>query len=255
VGEAGISWQNQLMANRRERHTKLRVAGFEVDVVRKGVKNLNLSVRLPDGRIRLSMPHRVTNGEAREFVMSRLAWIDRQRSTIADRVPPPTSRYVDGDVVSVWGIERTIRVDTTVGRRGANLDGVDLVLSVRDGDATERRVGLVDDLLRSELRGALPDLIAFWESVIGVDVAEWRLRKMTTRWGSCNISKRRIWLNVELATRDPESLESVVVHEMIHLVERRHNARFYGLMDRYLPDWRDRRVALNESPPPVRSVP
>ncbi len=239
------------MANRRERHSKIQVAGFEVNVVRKGVKNLNLSVRPPDGRIRLAMPHRVTNTEAREFISSRIDWIRRQRQSIADSVPPRMHSYTDGDIALVWGVGHTVRSVPAINRRGAFRDGGDLVLALRSGDGSSQRIALVDGFLRKELHRVLPDLVTSWESVIGVNVAEFRFRKMRTRWGSCNIECRRIWLNLELGTRAVESLESVLVHEMVHLVERRHNARFYGLMDQYLPDWRHRRTLLNASPPPV----
>jgi predicted metal-dependent hydrolase len=196
------------------------------------------------------MPHRVTNGEARDFVTSRLSWIARQRRAIAAHTPQQACDYSDGAGISVWGRERTIHSGVTDGRREVRLDGSAVVLSVREGDTMDWRIQLIDDLLRRELRLAIPDLIHRWEPAIGVNVAEWRLRRMTSRWGSCNIAKRRIWLNVELATRAPKSLESVVVHEMVHLIERRHNAHFYGLMDTHLPDWRERRQVLNAVPPP-----
>ncbi len=100
---------------------------------------------------------------------------------------------------------------------------------------------------RRELRQAIPPLLAKWQPVIGVEARAWGIRRMKTRWGSCNVVAKRIWLNLELANRPPECLEYVVVHELVHLLERRHNARFYGFMDLYLPDWKALRKVLNSA--------
>lgn len=105
---------------------------------------------------------------------------------------------------------------------------------------------------RRELREAIPPLLAKWQPLIGVEARAWGIRRMKTRWGSCNVVAKRIWLNLELANRPPECLEYVVVHELIHLLERRHNARFYGFMDLYLPDWKALRKVLNSAPPAHR---
>jgi len=101
---------------------------------------------------------------------------------------------------------------------------------------------------RDRLRERIPGLIAKWEPPIGVAVRDWRLRRMKTKWGTCNPSAGRIWLNTELAKKPPACLEYVVVHEMIHLVERNHTERFRRILDRVLPDWRQRADALNREP-------
>ncbi len=87
-----------------------------------------------------------------------------------------------------------------------------------------------------------------WQPVIGVPVAQWGVKKMKTRWGSCNPVARRIWLNLELAKKPPRCLEYILVHEMVHLLEWHHNDRFRGLMGCFLPSWRLRRDELNSSP-------
>lgn len=237
------------MGRRDETHTTLVVGGVTVDVVRKRVKNLNLSVRASDGRVRLSMPQRATDHEASMFVTSRLRWIEQHQKSLSEIVVLEAPSYEKGDVVSVWGRDYVVAEAGSDWNGRAVLDSAEPRILLPRGRDVQGRSTAFDKLLRFELGSAIPNLIDRWEGVIGVDVAEWRLRKMKTRWGSCNITKRRIWINVELATRDPELLESVVVHEMTHLVERRHNARFYGLMDRNLPDWQQRWARLNRSPP------
>lgn len=195
------------------------------------------------------MPHRATNHEASVFITSQLRWIERHQKSFSNIVVRGAPSYENGDVVSVWGRDYVIAA-TEAGKHGqVVLDNARSLVFLPASHDAPRRSAAFDKLLRSELGSVIPNLIDRWEGVIGVEVAEWRLRRMKTRWGSCNITKRRIWINVELATREPDLLESVVVHEMTHLVEPRHNARFYGLLDSQLPDWRQRWGRLNRSPP------
>ncbi len=100
--------------------------------------------------------------------------------------------------------------------------------------------------LRRQLRRAIPPLLAQWAPRVGVRIPDFTIRRMTTRWGSCNAAARRVTFNLELARREPELLEYVVVHELAHLIEQSHDARFYAVMDRALPEWRLLRRALND---------
>jgi predicted metal-dependent hydrolase len=135
-------------------------------------------------------------------------------------------------------------------RRSVRLD-VDglLVMHIAPGATRETRIALLDEWYRRQLRDRIPMLITAWEPVMGVSVAEWGVKRMRTRWGSCNPRARRIWLSLELARRPIACLEYVVVHEMVHLLERGHNRRFYAFMDQFLPDWRSARAELRSSPP------
>jgi predicted metal-dependent hydrolase len=116
------------------------------------------------------------------------------------------------------------------------------------GRGAEQRRALLDHWYRQQLRGAIPDLIAKWEPVLDVSVPRWSVRRMKTKWGSCNRESHHIWFNVELAKKHPGCLEYIAVHEMTHYLERNHSERFTTLMDSFLPDWRARRDQLNESP-------
>lgn len=104
------------------------------------------------------------------------------------------------------------------------------------------------DGYRASLRSVITDLLAHWQPKLGVQAAHWGIKRMKTKWGSCNVSARRIWLNLELAKKPVQCLEYIVVHELVHLLERNHTKRFTALMDRHLPDWRTRREVLNSSP-------
>jgi predicted metal-dependent hydrolase len=164
---------------------------------------------------------------------------------------PALLQLVTGDFIPVFGDEAQLCVrESRSARRAVHLeaDG-QLVMQLAPGSSREERATLLDGWYRRQLRDRIPALIATWEPVMGVSVAAWGVKRMRTRWGSCNPQARRIWLSLELARRPISCLEYVVVHEMVHLLERGHNRRFYAFMDRFLPDWRLARAQLRNTPP------
>jgi predicted metal-dependent hydrolase len=128
------------------------------------------------------------------------------------------------------------------------ISGDTLLLSVPPESSREHRERIMTDWYRARLGALIPNLVERWEPVVGHRADEVRIRKMKTKWGSCNIDARRIWLNLELAKKPPRCIEYILVHELVHLAERHHNDRFRALMDRHLPDWRTRRDELNAAP-------
>jgi predicted metal-dependent hydrolase len=157
---------------------------------------------------------------------------------------------VTGESHYVWGSRLRLKVIERPGRDHIEVDGDRLLLYVAEGATSANRRDILDRWYRVQLRHALPALIAEWEEKIGVTVPKWSIRRMKTKWGSCNRETGHIWFNVELAKKHPKSLEYLVVHEMTHLLERGHGARFVSLMDSALPDWRARRDSLNAAPLP-----
>lgn len=231
-----------------DRHT-LDVGGLTVDVDRKDIKNVHLAVYPPDGRVRVAAPLAVDDDAVRLAVVDRLAWIKRQQAAFAEQRRQSERQVVTGESHYLWG--RRYRLDVVerdapyaVRVRG----GSTIELSVRSHADRERREQVLLDWYRDEVKARVPTLVEEWERVLEVEVADWGVRRMRTKWGSCSIEARRIWLNLELAKKPPECLEYIAVHEMAHLLERRHNERFRALMDRFLPDWRRRRDLLNAAP-------
>lgn len=226
--------------------SQLDIGGLQVQLVRKRIKNLNLSVRGVEGRVRVSAPTRVSEQEIRRFVESRLAWIQQHKARLAALPEQPELNYVSGETHYFLG-QRYPLVLQTVAPKQTGLrmsdDAVLLLAATDSSDAAQRRA-LLEAWYRQQLSALIPPLIEKYEPMMGVQVAEWRIRKMKTRWGSCNIPKRRIWINLELAKLPIACLEHIVVHEMVHLLERGHNARFYAFMDQFLPDWRVARDQL-----------
>lgn len=176
----------------------LDVAGIEVEVLRKRVRNLTLRVAAPDGRVRISVPRATSEASIRSMVLERLGWIERQRARLA-ALPPPPPPLTEAD-----------------------------------------RAGLLE---------AIPPLIAKWEAALGVRVAAWNVKRMRSRWGSCNPATGRVSIALELARHPPECLDYLVLHELAHLLDSGHGARFKAILDRHMPQWRERRAALKRRPP------
>lgn len=155
---------------------------------------------------------------------------------------------VSGESHYVWGIRLRLKVIERPGRAHVEVDGNRLLLHVPVGSVREARARVLERWQRSELRRTIPLLIGRWEPAVGRSVSQWGIRRMKTKWGSCNRETARISINLELVKKHPNCLEYVVVHEMAHLLERNHGEAFAKLMDSLLPDWRSRRDTLNNAP-------
>jgi predicted metal-dependent hydrolase len=229
-------------------NTRLTVRGIPVEVVRKDIKNLHVGVYPPAGRVRVAAPKRLDTEQVRLAVIQRLSWIKRQRSQFQSAARQTPREMVTGESHYVWGKRLRLKVVERPGRAHVELDGDRLLLYVPEGSDREARAKVLQGWQRSELRRAVPPIIERWEQVIGRTVPQWGIKRMKTKWGSCNRDTGHIWFNLELAKKHPHSLEYVVVHEMAHLRERNHGDAFTKLMDSLLSDWRSRRNALNAAP-------
>ncbi|MGO1347363.1 MAG: M48 family metallopeptidase [Brevibacterium aurantiacum] len=225
----------------------LTVAGLDVDVVYKDIKNLHISVYPPVGRVRVAAPERIDEDAIRLAVVQRLPWIKKQRQQLQDADRQTERRMLSGESHYVWG-ER-LRLDTSKhGRSNVIVSGNTLwVKTPADYDDAQRRA-VLDRWYRNEIKNAIPPLLEKWQPIIGEEASKVVVRRMKTKWGTCQTESRAIWLNPELAKKNPRCLEYIVVHELTHLVERTHNERFTELMDQHMPDWRARRDELNEAP-------
>ena len=228
---------------------QIEVDGLIVNVVRKNIKNLHLAVYPPEGRIRVAAPLRLDDEAVRLVVISRLAWIKRQQTKFKEQERQTVREYVSGESHYFKGARYRLNVilqDAPGKVVVRNKQFIDLY--VRPTSTTEQRQRVMMAWYRNYLKEAIPSLIAQWEKVLGVTVAEWSIKQMKTRWGTCNIEAGCILLNLELAKKSPHCLEYIVVHEMIHLLERLHNDRFRALMNHFLPQWQLIRDELNREP-------
>lgn len=222
--------------------------GFEVDVIRKDIKHLHVGVYPPAGRVRVAAPLSFDDDRVRLAVIQRLAWIRRQRKELQDATRQTVREMTTGESHYVWGVRKRLKIVERPGRAHVEIDGDRLVLYVAAGAPVEQRRIHLERWYRDQLRIALPDLISKWEGHLEIVVPKWTIRKMKTKWGSCNRETHDLSFNLELAKKHPDCLEYIVVHELTHYLDGKHGARFSALMDRNLPDWRSRRDQLNGSP-------
>lgn len=229
--------------------THILVSGMRVDVVRKDIKNVHLAVYPPRGRVRIAAPRRLSEDAIRMAVVTRLGWIKRQQRAYEGQDRQSQREMVSGESHFVEGRRYRLRVterDETATVKVRSSKSLELV--VRPGATQEARAVALDRWYRARLRGHAAELIAKWQVIMGVQVTAWGIRKMRTRWGTCQTESRRIWINLELAKKSRTCLEYIIVHELVHLLERHHTERFRALMDRFLPTWRACRDELNQSP-------
>jgi len=231
-----------------EKYT-LDILGTTVEVVRKNIKNLHLAVYPPDGRVRVAAPLHMTDDAVRLAIITRISWVRKKQKAFKNQERQSRREMITGESHYFQGRRYRLRVVEINRPPTVKLSNSSTIeLRVRPGSDRAKREAILYEWYRKKLKEQIPALISEWEPRIGVKVADWGVRKMKTRWGSCNIKARRIWLNLELAKKSLPCLEYVVVHEMLHLVERHHNDRFKSLMSELLPNWQTTRDELNRSP-------
>lgn len=226
----------------------LRIGSIDMQLNRKTIKNLHISVLPPDGNVRISAPERMTDTAIRMAVVSRIPWIRKQQREFAKQPRQSDREMVSGECHYFWGRKHRLNIVERAGRHEVKIGGGKVELFVRPGTTQENKALVLTEFYRDALKQRIESSLGVWQNQIGVESAGWGVKKMKTKWGSCNTSSRRIWLNLELAKKPPECLEFILVHELVHLLERNHNDRFKAYMDRFLPDWRERRDLLNNMP-------
>ncbi len=225
------------------------VRGIPVEVIRKDIKNFYIGVHPPNGRVRVSAPLHFDDDAIRMAVVSRLVWIRRQQAAFERQERQSQREFVTGESHYFKGRRYRLNVvERDCPPKVWLLNNTKIGLSVRPDSNRETREAVVHRWYRQYLRAQLPPLLEKWETKLGVSVNEVRIKKMKTLWGSCNVEAKRIWLNLELAKKPEACLVYILVHEMVHLLERKHNDQFRALMDDFLPQWRSYRDQLNRAP-------
>lgn len=219
-----------------------------VDVVRKDIKNVHLSVHPPTGRVRIAAPERMKLDTIRVFAISKLGWIKQQQRKLREQERETPREYLDRESHYVWGKRYLLKVIVGDAAPAVELKHRTLLLRVRPSSNEEKKQAVLDEWYRGQLKKAVPPLVAKWERLMGVTVEKFFVQRMKTKWGSCNSRARTIRLNSELVKKPRECLEYIVVHEMVHLLEPTHNRSFVALIDQFMPKWQFYRDALNRLP-------
>lgn len=229
-------------------NASITVGELGVDVVYKNIKNLHISVYPPAGRVRVAAPTRTDEDTIRLAIVQRLPWIKRQRKQLQEAERQGHRQMVSGETHYVWGQRFLLDVSRTSGTYRVQAKGSTLWVITPAGTDTETRRATLDRWYRRELKSAVPALLEKWQPIVGVTPDKIIVRRMKTKWGTCVAHADTIYLNPELAKKNPRCLEYIVVHELTHLLERGHGDRFVALMDQFLPEWRALRDELNDAP-------
>ena len=226
----------------------IQLGDISIRVTRKAIKNVHLSVHPPGGRVTLSAPTATRLDVARAYAISRLSWIREQQKKLQNQAREAPRQFVTRESHYLWGRRHLLTVVHKETKPSVSLDHKRIMLSIRPGTDRTKRAKVIHDWQKSLLHEVMPPLIRKWERKLRVKVKGYFLQRMKTKWGSCNHRAGYIRLNTELVKKPKDLLEYVIVHEMAHLIEPAHSARFIAILDRHYPSWREARAELNELP-------
>lgn len=220
------------------------ISGIPIEVCKKDIKNMHLYVKPPNGFVTVSVPLAMSDEAIERFVRTKISWIKKQVAKFDNQLRQSQREYVTGEALYVWGKQCYLQVEYGI-RMSLTLSSSKAVLTVRKESTAEQRENFVREWYRKLLKAEIARLLPKWEKATGLKVTGWQTKYMTTRWGTCNTKTGKIWINLQLAKKTTECLEYIILHELIHLIEKNHNERFIELMDHYMPMWREIRAKLN----------
>lgn len=226
----------------------IRLGDIAIDVTRKDVKHVHLSVHPPSGRVTLVAPKATRLEVARAYAASKLGWIRNQQAKLQAQARETPREFVERESHYLWGRRHLLSVAYRAGKPSVSIDHKHITLTVRPGSDYGKRAEVVHEWHKSLLHKLLPVLIGKWERKLKVKVNGYYLQRMKTRWGGCNYRAGTIRLNTELVKKPKDLLEYVIVHELAHLIEPTHSERFVAILQKHYPTWREARVELNELP-------
>jgi predicted metal-dependent hydrolase len=222
----------------------LNISGIPIEVCKKNIKNMHLYVKPPKGNVTVSAPLSMSNDAIERFIRTKVSWIKKQISTYDNQLRQSEREYVSGETLYLWG--KQYYLQTEYGHKNSLvLSGENAVLTVRKESTAQQRENFVREWYRELLKTEIARLLPKWEKITGLKAESWQTKYMTTRWGTCNTKTGKLWFNLQLAKKSPKCLEYIILHELVHLVEKKHNERFVSLMDKYMPMWREVKATLN----------
>jgi predicted metal-dependent hydrolase len=226
----------------------IQLGDLTIEVTRKDIKNVHLSVHPPDGRVSLSAPLNTRLEVARAYAISKLSWIRLQQEKLAKQSREKPREFVKRESHYIWGRRYLLNVIETESKPTIVIDHKRIHLHVRTGADKDKRAEIIYEWQKTLLHEFIQEVIPKWEKILGVNVKAYYIQKMKTKWGGCNHQSQHIRLNTELVKKPKDLVEYVIVHEMMHLLVPSHNDHFMALMNKFYPNWREARLELNELP-------
>lgn len=227
---------------------RLMLGDIVVDIELKDIKNIHLSVYPPKGRVRIAAPKRMTIDTIRIYAISKLSWIKKQQQKLQMQVREAPREFLTKEGHYYLGSRYMLKVVEHDAPPEITVKHKTIEMRIRPETEVQKRLKLMDEWYRAQLKELIPPMITKWEKIMGVSLNEFAIKKMKTKWGTCNCEAKRIWLNLELAKKPFHCIEYIVVHEMVHLLERNHNDKFIAYMNRFLPEWKELKKELNKLP-------
>jgi predicted metal-dependent hydrolase len=227
---------------------QLKLGDITVDVDLKDIKNIHLSVYPPTGRVRIAAPLRMNMDTIRIYAISKLSWIKKHQQKFQTQVREAPREYLNKEGHYFIGKRYLLKVIEHDASPRVTIKHNTIELYVRPNTDIQKRQVIMDEWYRQQLKELAPPIIEKWEKVMNVSLHELAVKKMKTKWGTCNREAKRIWLNLELAKKPFHCIEYIIVHELVHLLERNHNDRFIAFMNSFLPEWKQLKNELNKLP-------
>ena len=226
---------------------KVVVSGIPIDIQKKNIKNMHLQVKPPDGHVVISAPSSMDDKAIEVYARTNLSWIKKQIEKFKQQPRSAKRQYVSGETMYIWGKQYYLTFVPDSQKNSFTIQGYKVILSMREESTVKQRENYVREQYRVLLKNEIERLLPKWEKITGLHCESWQTKYMVTRWGTCNTDKKKLWFNLQLAQKPIECLEYVILHELIHLLERTHNSTFVAYMDLYMKDWRAVKKELNDS--------
>lgn len=219
-----------------------------IDVLLKDIKNVHLSVYPPSGKVRIAAPLRMNLDTIRIYALSKMAWIRKQQQKFQEQVREAPREFLYKEGHYFLGRRYLMKIVERDAPPNVVIRHNTIELHIRPDTGIDKKQSILDEWYRQQLKELAPPIIGKWEKIMGISINELAIKKMKTKWGTCNRDAKRIWLNLELAKKPIHCIEYIIVHELVHLLERTHNAHFIAYMDTYLPEWKLLKNELNKLP-------
>lgn len=223
---------------------RIQVSGIKLDVQKKNIKNIHLSVMPPDGAVRISAPLNLSDESIKNFVRTKVAWIKRQQEKFANQARLSEREFISGESLFVFGKQYYLQVQYGI-KNSLELNAKKAILTVRKESTSNQRKTFVNEWLRNKLNNEIEKKLPKWEKKTHLKCNGWQTKIMQNKWGSCNPAGK-LWFNLHLAHTPIRCLDYVILHELLHLKVRHHNKDYIALLDKYMPFWQEVRKELND---------
>lgn len=224
----------------------IKIDDIEVTVRKKPIKNMHLYVQPPNGQVEISVPDYVNNDAIKLFIRSNLGWVKRKKKEFENQPRQTERQYISGETMYVLGCQYFLDViENDTKKQSLTLEGRKAILLVKKDATIRTKEKIVQEWYRTILRKEIERVLPKWEKITNLKCTSWQIKKMNTKWGSCNPKTKKLWFNLQLAKKTLPCLDYIILHELIHLIEPHHNKKFIALMDLYMPTWQEIRDDLN----------